>query len=129
MHAKHISSMKHLRVTIFFICLFISFSIQAQQNHFIYIQTENKQPFYVKLDKKIYSSSASGYLIIPKLKEGIYNLIVGFPKNEWPEQKIKSTLGDKDLGYLLKNFGDKGWGFFNLQSLNIVMADNNEKKP
>ena len=26
--------------------------LSAQQNHFIYVQTENKQPFYIKLDKR-----------------------------------------------------------------------------
>lgn len=120
--------MKHIQFALFFICLFISLSIKAQQNHFIYIQADNKQPFYVKLDKKVYSSSVSGYLIVPKLKTGTYNFVIGFPKNEWPEQKIHCSVEDKDLGYLLKNFGDKGWGFFNLQSLNVLMAEDNEKK-
>lgn len=101
-------------------------AIAAQQNHFIYLQTENKQPFYVKLDKKILSSSTSGYLIIPKLADGTYTLTLGFPKNEWPEQKVTCAIDKKDAGYILKNFGDKGWGLFNWQSLNVVMAD---KKP
>lgn len=120
--------MKHIQFGLFFTCLFISLNIKAQQNHFIYIQADNKQPFYAKLDKKLYSSTASGYLVVAKLKTGAYNFVIGFPKNEWPEQYIHCTVEDKDLGYLLKNFGDKGWGFFNLQSLNVLMADNNEKK-
>ncbi len=120
--------MKHIKVGLFFTCLFISINIKAQQNHFIYIQADNKQPFYVKLDKKVYSSTVSGYLVVSKLKTGVYNFVIGFPKNEWTEQNIRCAVDDKDLGYLLKNFGDKGWGFFNLQSLNVLMADNNEKK-
>lgn len=102
----------------------ISSGLQSQQNHFIYIQTENKKPFYVKQDKKIYSSSATGYLIISKLMDGEYNFTIGFPKNEWPEQNLTLTVNKKDLGYSLKNFGDKGWGLFNLQTLDIVMAGN-----
>lgn len=94
----------------------------AQQNHFIYLQTENKQAFYVKLDKKILSSSASGYLIIPKLLDGTQTLTLGFPKNEWPEQSVTCVIDKKDAGYILKNFGDKGWGLFSWQSLNVVMA-------
>ena len=95
---------------------------KTQQNHFIYFQTENKQPFYVKLDKKLLSSSASGYLIVPKLQDGAYTLTIGFPKNIWPEQNITCSVNKKDDGYLLKNFGDKGWGLFNLQTLEVVMA-------
>lgn len=115
---------------VFFILLFLfmgsSGFLVAQKNHFIYIQTENKQPFYVKLDKKVFSSSISGYVIIPKLINGDYNFIIGFPKNEWPEQQVSFTVNNKDAGYLFKNFGERGWGFYNLQSAAIVMAGKNE---
>ena len=114
---------------VFFLsAFFFRLSLKAQQNHFVYIQTDNRQPFYVKLDKMVYSSSYTGYLIISKLKTGTYNLIIGFPKNQWPEQSVHFAVEDKDLGYLLKNFGDKGWGFFNLQTLTVLMAVNSEKK-
>lgn len=109
---------------LFFFLSFFLFSFlrtTAQQNHFVYIQTENKQPFYVKLDQKIFSSSASGYLIIPKLSDGVYTISIGFPKNEWPEQKVTYAINKKDAGYLLKNFEEKGWGLFNLQTLEVMM--------
>ncbi len=96
--------------------------LKAQQNRFVYIQTENRQPFYVKVDKKLFSSSASGYIIIPKLTDGAYSFSIGFPKSEWPEQQINCTVDKKDAGYLLKNFGDKGWGLFNLQTMEVSMA-------
>jgi hypothetical protein len=120
--------MKHLQYALFLICLFFSLNLKAQQNHFIYIQTDNKQAFYVKLDKMVYSSTTSGYIVIPKLKTGSYSFVIGFPKNEWPEQNIRCSVEDKDLGYLLKNFGDKGWGLFNLQSLTVLMAEDTGKK-
>ena len=97
-----------------------SLNISAQQNHFLYFQTENKQPFYVKLDNKIFSSSSAGYLIVSKLKEGNYTITFGFPKNEWPEEKISFKV-NKDAGYILKNFEEKGWGVFNLQSFDVIM--------
>lgn len=113
--------MKYLFVS-FLIC--ISVNLFAQQDHFIYVQADNRQPFYIKLDKKIMSSSTSGYLIIPKLQNGTYDLSIGFPKNEWPEQKVTCSVNKNDAGYLLKNFGEKGWGLFNFQTLDLVMADN-----
>ena len=104
---------------------FIIFGLagKAQQNYFIYLQTDNKQPFYVKIDKELYSSSTSGYAIIPKLHKGAYVLNIGFPKKEWPEQKININVND-DAGYSLKNFSEKGWGLFNLHSLAVSMANN-----
>jgi hypothetical protein len=107
---------------LFFYLSFVVLSSFSQQNHFIYLQTENRQPFYVKLDKKILSSSASGYIIISKLQEGNYIMAIGFPKNEWPEQTVTCTVNKKDAGYLLKNFGDKGWGIFNLQTMEVIMS-------
>ncbi len=102
--------------------LFVSIAAVAQQNHFIYIQTENNQPFYVKLSDRLLSSSAVGYMVIPKLQEGTYDLNIGFPKNEWPLQKISVTVNNKDAGYLLKNFDSKGWGLYNMQTMDIVMS-------
>ncbi len=103
--------------------------LTAHLNHFIYLQTEGKQPFYAKLDKKILSSSPSGYLIIPKLKDGTYNITIGFPKYENSEQYYVCSINNKDAGYLVKNFGEKGWGLFNLQTLEVVMAGNKIKDP
>ena len=120
--------MKSFYSLVFLLLLNIPFGVKAQQNHFIYFQTEGRQPFYAKLDKKVLSSSASGYLIIPKLKDGTYNIFIGFPKNENGEQNFVCTIDNRDAGYLLKNFGDKGWGLFNLQTLDVVMSGNQPKE-
>ena len=104
-----------------FLFLFTMQSV-AQQNHFIYIQTENKQPFYVKMADRLLSSSSVGYLVIAKLQNGKYEIGIGFPKNEWPLQKITVTVKNNDAGYILKNFEPKGWGLFNMQTMDIVMS-------
>jgi len=95
-----------------------------QQGYFIYLQTENHQPFYVRLGSKVYSSTASGYLVMPRLSDTSYLLIAGFPANAFPEQYFEVAIRHKDAGYLLKNFGDKGWGLFNLQSMAVIMNSN-----
>ena len=110
-------------VLVIFIVVFASIC-RAQQTHFIYLQTENGQPFYVKLNNKIVSSSAAGYLILPKLTDGDYKLSVGFPKKEFPEENFQILVDKKNEGFLLKNFGEKGWGLFNMQSYTVVMGGN-----
>ena len=112
--------MKFLNFLIAFF-IFITHTL-AQQNHFIYIQTENKQPFYVRIGDKVLSSSSVGYIVIPKLQNGIYEMNIGFPKNEWPQQRITVTVNNNDAGFVLKNFEEKGWGLFNMQTLDIIMA-------
>ena len=113
--------MRSLLLFIVFVCLGIV--AQSQQYHFVYLQTDNKQPFYVRIQEKLYSSSSTGYLVIPKLRSGSHLLTVGFPKNEWPSQSIPLQITDKDLGYALKNFESKGWALFNWQTMEVINSN------
>lgn len=99
-----------------------SLTTSAQKVYFVYLQSEPEQPFFVKMDDKIYSSSASGYLILAKLRDTSYSFKVGFPQNKWPEQVFTVAVNRKDHGFLLKEFGDKGWGLFDLQTLAVQMS-------
>ncbi|MDQ6815649.1 MAG: hypothetical protein M3040_18110, partial [Bacteroidota bacterium] len=112
--------MKYL-LNILLLSFFLN-NLSAQEKHFIFIQSDAKQPFYISLNSKLYSSTASGYLIIPKLTDGNYSLTVGFAQNAYPEQTFNLAVQNKDLGFDLKNFNEKGWGLFNLQTLDITMA-------
>ncbi|MEO7444912.1 MAG: DUF4476 domain-containing protein [Ferruginibacter sp.] len=114
--------MKSLLVFLIFIISFAS--AEAQQYYFAYLQTENRQPFYVKVNDKLYSSSATGYVVVPKLLTGKYLFSIGFPKAEWPQQNLEVNIRDNDEGYLLKDFREKGWGLFNMQSLALIMPEN-----
>lgn len=109
----------------FICCLILSFSIAtgfSQKVYFMYLQSETDQPFFVKLNDKVTSSSSSGYLILSKLRDSAYSFTVGFPQNKWPEQQFKVDMAAKDHGFLVKNFGEKGWGLFDLESLSVNMA-------
>lgn len=99
----------------------------AQQQHFIYIQSDDRQPFYVKLDSKLISSTSSGYAIIPKVSKSDVDIQIGFPKNEFPLQKLALNVTG-DVGYNLKNFGSGKWGLFNLQTMQIVYAGDKKEE-
>ncbi|MEO6612204.1 MAG: hypothetical protein ABIT05_05665 [Chitinophagaceae bacterium] len=94
----------------------------SQKVYFVYVQSESDQPFFVKMKEKVYSSSGSGYIILSKLLDSTYNFSIGFPQGKWPEQNFSVAINKKDHGYLLKNFGEKGWGLFDLQTLGVQMA-------
>ncbi len=94
----------------------------AQQQHFIYLQSENKQPFYIKIDNKVFSSTSSGYAIVSKLSKGQTQMQVGFPKNEFPPQTLNIDVAD-NAGYILKNFVEDGWGIMNLQTMQVSYSN------
>ncbi len=96
--------------------------IFAQQIHFIYIQTDDKQPFYAIINDQTYHSSQIGYLIIPKLKDGEYHLTLGSSSNQFPEQEFVCVVNKKNAGYALKSLGANGWGLYNLQTSEIITA-------
>jgi hypothetical protein len=114
-----------------FICcvLFFAFCSAAfsQRIYFVYLQSEAEQPFFVKIGEQTYSSTPAGYLVLSQLKDSSYTIKVGFPQNKWPDQQFSIAIKSKDHGYLVKNFGEKGWGLFDLQSMSVQMAENNSK--
>lgn len=116
-----------------FLVMLLGAGAFSQRVYFVYLQTEQEQPFFVKMNNQIYSSAASGYLILPKLHDSTYSFSVGFPQNKWLEQNFSIIIGAKDHGYLVKNFGDKGWGLYDLQTMTLQMAVTNlkinEEKP
>ena len=107
--------------SIFFAVIGIA-QVHAQQSHFLYIQSDDKEPFTAAINGKTFVASSIGYIIIPKLQDGNYQLSVRFPKTKFPDQQFSCSINNADAGYALKNFGAKGWGLFNLQSLEITMA-------
>ena len=98
--------------------------VYGQQNHFIYIQADDKQIFNVQVNNKTFTSSDIGYVIIPKLNDGKYQLNISFPNNKFPDQQFNCVINKADAGYALKNYKDKGWGLFNFESLEVTMAGN-----
>ncbi len=110
------------RTQVFLFFILVPAMLFSQKIYFIYIQTEDRQAFYVRENNIVHSSTTTGYLILSKLRDSTYNYTIGFPQNKYPEQRFTLTLGAKDHGYLLKNFGQKGWGLFDLQSAAIIMS-------
>ena len=95
-------------------------ALKSQQTHFIYIQSEDRQPFYVRLKEKIISSTESGYLFVPKLEQGQLNFTLGFPKNAWPSSSYSLEIENKDLGFQLKKVDDHTWALYNIQSSDLL---------
>ncbi len=112
--------------SLFFTVVLIAsaFCASAQKVYFIYLQSDNYDPFYVKMNDKIFSSEASGYLILSNLVDSTYNFSIGFSSSQ-AESRFAVTLGGKDRGFLIKNFAS-GLGLFDWQDLTIINAQKDE---
>jgi hypothetical protein len=92
----------------------------AQQGGSLHVQSENNQPFYVQWNGEIFPSSASGYLVVPQIPAGDYTIVIGFPKNQYPEYAYKCTVSDRPIGFSLKLAVDNSWNLFDMVSLTTI---------
>ncbi|SKA23606.1 protein of unknown function [Chitinophaga eiseniae] len=116
--------LKYRTVLYLLACLFFCGQAWAQgQQHYVYIQSEKGQPFYVKVNGQVLSSTERGYIILPKLDAGTIPMSIGFAQSEGPaqEQKFYVRIGKNDQGFLLK----KG-ALYNLQTFRETKADNGD---
>lgn len=102
----------------FLILISAAVSASAQKVYFIYLQSDNSSAFYVKMQDKIYSSSALGYVILSNLVDSAYSFSIGFSSSQ-SESKFTVKLEAKDRGFLIKTV-DSGLALFDLQSLTII---------
>lgn len=108
-------------VTVFF-SFILKMGVQAQQLRFIYLQSDDKSPFFVKVDEKYLSSSENGYIIIPKLHEGTYNLVIGIAGDKLASQEVSISTKDANAGYLIQKNDTKNFELVSLNTLQPVKA-------
>lgn len=109
------------KISLILLLTFIAASAISQKVFFVYIQSEANQPFFVQMKEKVFSSSASGYIILSKLTDTTHSFSIGFPRSN-AQYFFSVAINKKDHGYLLKDFGVKGWGLFDRQLLTVQMG-------
>jgi hypothetical protein len=92
----------------------------AQKVYFIYLQTDNNRPFYVKMNDQLISSASSGYLILSNLRDSTYNFSIGFPSVSG-ESKFSVPIQARDHGFLIKEL-NAAEALFDLQTAQIIRA-------
>jgi hypothetical protein len=86
------------------------------QEYFVLLQSDNQQPFYVRLGGVRNSSSPEGHLILAQLKDSTYTIAIGFPSQPGAEQTYSIGIAQKDQEFLIKDHGEAGWGLFDPRS-------------
>jgi hypothetical protein len=103
-------------LNVFFLIYLINV-VNAQRSNFVYIQSEPARLFSIILKGDTLRSSKSGYLILSKLTDSAYQIALNFPEQTWPTQYFTLDVYNSDRGYLLKDYGEKGWGLLDWRSL------------
>ncbi|HJV19199.1 MAG TPA: hypothetical protein VJ552_04910 [Sediminibacterium sp.] len=102
---------------------------EAQSNNFLYIQSENSQPYYLQLKGNNYSSNAKGYLLIPQMSNGDYSVVIGFAGDQYPEYTYGFTVANKPKGYSLKLTPEGEWILKDMVSMEEIRGITSEYMP
>jgi hypothetical protein len=103
---------------LFFTC----YTLQAQKKHFLYLQAEDKQPFFIELNNKQIASTANGYMVLPRLRNGKYFFTAFTATDTVNKQKFICAINDKDLGYFVKK-NTASWELINIQNNTNITAN------
>jgi hypothetical protein len=91
----------------------------AQKVYFIYIQSDNNTPFFIKTGDKVTSSTASGYVILSNLVDSVYQFTVGKNGQAAVESRFSIPVNKQDKGFLLKEAEGK-FSLFDLQAMTLL---------
>jgi hypothetical protein len=98
------------------LCLFFLFSVMTStlfaQGYFVLLQSDNRQPFYVRMNGQVVSSNSGGHLILSQLKDSIYSIAIGFPAQPGVEQTYSLGASHRDQEFLIKERTEGGWGLY-----------------
>jgi len=97
--------------------------------HYIFIEADGQQPFYLKQGNTMVSSSAAGFLILPKIKATEMEFSIGFPKNVYAEVAFYINGTDRDRGFQLKLMEGQGWSLFDRTSLEVIKGESPKAAP
>jgi hypothetical protein len=101
-------------------CIVSCTTALAQQSAFLFLQSENLQPFYVQIGDKVYSSSSIGHVIISGLHDNTCNFEVGFPQRSTHTERFSIPLNNKDHGYQLVQKGGANWALYDWQTKETI---------
>lgn len=110
----------HRIALIIILCTGGCLSARAQQNWFLFIQSESSQAFYVRIGETIYNSSPVGHLVINGLRDSTYRLAIGFPQSQYREHQFSIPVSKKDHGFELKKSDARSWILYDWQTAETI---------
>jgi len=118
-----------MRRILLFLLVVGAFQAKSQQYRFAFFQASNNQPFYIRMDDTNYSSTAFGYLVIPKLIDSRHIIFVGLPNDKSSEQKFELLISGTDRGFELKKGPSGNLRLYDWQKMSFVEPVAAEVKP
>jgi hypothetical protein len=99
--------------------LLLSVGLSAQQSLLVFLEASEKKPFYVKIGNKVNVSSSNGQVYITELNGTSFDIFIGFPQTDLPENRFQVTLKKNDNSFQLKQ-ANQGWILIDLENDKVI---------
>lgn len=96
-------------------------SVEAQNHHFIYFESQNNKPFIIKYENKIYSNTKKNYVNLTKLNNGINQIKIDIENEK--DLNFTISINDNDAGYILKQDANNDWILFDILNFTNLLQD------
>lgn len=110
-----------LKLVNFVSFLFLMVSVEAQNHHFIYFESQNNKPFIIKYENKIYSNTKKNYVNLTKLNNGINQIKIDIENEK--DLNFTISINDNDAGYILKQDANNDWILFDILNFTNLLQD------
>lgn len=111
------------RLVLFFFLLVSLHAATAQTGSFLYLQSENNLPYEVKWNGKLFTSTPSGYLVIPQIPAGQQKLELDFGTTIALPHIFSITVQDKPLGYSIRQSVTNSLSLFDMVTNSLIKGD------
>lgn len=96
-------------------------SVEAQNHHFIYFESQNNKPFIIKYENKIYTNTKKNYVNLTKLNNGINQIKIDIENEK--DLNFTISINDNDAGYILKQDANNDWILFDILNFTNLLQD------
>lgn len=110
-----------LKLVNFVSFLFLLVSVEAQNHHFIYFESQNNKPFIIKYENKIYSTTKKNYVNLTKLNNGINQIKIDIENEK--DLNFTIPINDNDAGFILKQDANNDWILFDILNFTNLLQD------
>jgi hypothetical protein len=100
--------------------LAVLFLNAARSQHFAFFEAESQQPFFIKYNGGIVSSTPSGFLMLSGIMESAIEIVIGFPGAGSPQTQYTVVGLDRDRGFYLKKMERGEWVLMDRNDMSLL---------
>jgi hypothetical protein len=111
-------------LTIFYVL--VCLSGWGQTSKFLFVESTDRQPFYLKEGNRVYSSTSVGYLLKRVSEYDTLECVVGFPRDRWKRMRYRLPMSYRDNYFQWMQVDTGTWAMYDRISGKWIQAEDDK---